>query len=270
MQTFRFDWQPVIQYWPTSDLPIFNLEPGDRDHLVLVRRRPGQRSGRARASRCAAELATSPCCCFGERPARAHRLRPHVVQGRLDGQGRGRRRPRRDQVPRPARASSRRSRSSSRSTASRTRRTSRSSPAGIEGRVHAWRSRTWRSASSTCRTSRSGPTCPVPFLGKSVTVGFNFCTRERPFNLLGDVHRRRRLVPDPRRAPTASTCSSSASRRGVPVGRLRRRLGLDLGGDRRLHPPRGREGLADRRTSACAARSTCSGSSRRRSSSTSS
>ena len=91
-----------------------------------------------------------------------------------------------------------------------------------------------------------GADVQVPFLGKSVTVGFNFCTRERPFTLAvlfiggGGWF----LHPPLARRPRRPRARARGGR--DPRGRLRRRLGLDLGDDRHLHAAGGRRGLAHR------------------------
>ena len=55
------------------------------------------------------------------------------------------------------------------------------SPSGVARGLHARSCRTSRSASSRWRTSASAPTATSRSLARSVTVGFNFCTREQPF-----------------------------------------------------------------------------------------
>ena len=78
--------------------------------------------------------------------------------------------------------SSRRSRTSSPSTASPTRRASRSRPAGLTAGF----SLTLPNLAIgvfTLSNISLGADVRVPFLGETITVGFNFCTRERPFVL---------------------------------------------------------------------------------------
>ena len=91
-----------------------------------------------------------------------------------------------------------------------------------------------------------GADVSIPFLGKTVTVGFNFCTRERPFTLQvtfigGGGWFLIRLSPD-----GLDVLELGLEAGATCVDRPRRRLRLDLGDDRRLHAPGGRRRIAHR------------------------
>ena len=177
--------------WPSAAHPFLGINepilifkpegPGPRDNLVLAvdGRASGKGEMRRRGPGRAARLRPPPAA---RRAAGALRLRPPVVQDRLVRQGRGRRRPRRHRVPRHPRL--RRDAQG----ADPVRRVLR--PAVPRGQPGGHRRPASRLALPnvaigvfTLSNISLGADVSVPFLGKAVTVGFNFCTRERPFTL---------------------------------------------------------------------------------------
>ena len=253
--TFHFDWKPRLQHWP-EDFPIFTLDPSDSDHLVLSVDGRVSAAGDSKVS-VAAELRDFSLTLFGTDPlmrvpfdhmsfkaGSSGKPEVDVVLGDIEFLGllsfvethQGADPVRR--VLRPA--------------------VHRRLARGLRRPASRSRCPTWRSASSASRTCRSAPTCTVPFLGKSVTVGFNFCTREQPFTLTvmclgGGGWFLIRVAPD-----GLDVLEVGLEAGACLVGRPRRRLGLDLG-DRSASTSGSRARRArSPATSGCAARSTCS------------
>ena len=249
---FRFEWRPTVDPWPAGG----RHHPRGQARQPRARgRRPRQRQGPdgRRGPRGDPGLRAQP---GRRRAARPDRVRPPLVQGGLVGQGRGRRRHPEERVRRAPRL---RRDDQGADPVRRVLRPAvpRRQPAGADRGLHARAAepldRRLHAREHVARRRRAGAVPRQDDLGRLQLLHARAAVHARR-----RLPRRRRLVRDPDRPRQAAGARARARGRRVPVRRPRRRVRLDLGDDRDLHPAGGRRRVRSPATSGCAARSTCS------------
>jgi hypothetical protein len=177
--SFHFDWRPQLQNWPDTD-PIFTLDPSDSDHLVLSV--DGRVSAQGKSNvEVAAELRDFSLTCFGAEPlikvpfdhmsfkaGTAGKPDIDVVLGDIEFLGiLSFVETIKELIPFDG----------------------FSDPPFMDVTAEGAKAGFTLALPSVgigvfdLSNMSLGADVSIPFIGKSVTVGFNFCTRERPFTL---------------------------------------------------------------------------------------